>query len=131
MMRVAMGRLGVDFPLADLLTEAPDKAFLSGVVSGRVVDAVTIDGTPGLHLFFTQPPDIDLELWLDDNERALPRRLIVSYRSLPGRPNFIAAFSNWDFAIHPANADFAFQPPPGAIKVSLPSSAVHKKKGGR
>jgi hypothetical protein len=56
MMKEAMGRLGVDFPLADFLTEAPNKAFLTGVSSGRVVDTVTIDGSPYLHLFFFQPP---------------------------------------------------------------------------
>ena len=30
-----MGKLGVDFPLADFLTDAPDKSFLTGVTSGR------------------------------------------------------------------------------------------------
>ena len=40
----AMGRLGVDFPLADFLTDAPNKAFLSGVTAGRVVNTVMIDG---------------------------------------------------------------------------------------
>lgn len=131
MMRVAMGRLGVDFPLADFLTDTPDKAFLSGVVSGGVADTVTIDGTPCLHLFFTQPPDIELELWLENNERSLPRRLVVTYRALPGQPNFIATFADWNFSIHPADADFAFQPPAGATRVTLPQPAAAKKKGGK
>ena len=30
MMKEAVGRLGVDFPLADFLSEAPNKAFLTG-----------------------------------------------------------------------------------------------------
>jgi hypothetical protein len=131
MMREAIGRLGVDFPLADFLTGSPDKAFLSGVVSGTVVNTVTIDGVSCLHLFFTQPPDIELELWLENNEQALPRRLIVTYRSLPGQPNFAATFSNWDFSIHPTDAEFAFQPPPGAVKITLPTPAGTKKKGGK
>ena len=38
MMKEAMGRLGVDFPLADFLTDAPSKAFLSGVTEGEVVN---------------------------------------------------------------------------------------------
>ena len=41
-----MGRFGLDFPLADFLTEAPDKAFLTGVTAGREVDTATIDGVP-------------------------------------------------------------------------------------
>jgi hypothetical protein len=119
MMKVAMGRLGVDFPLADFLTDAPAKAFLTGVTSGRVVNTVTIDGVPCLHMFFTQPPGIDLELWVEKNDQSLPRRLIVTFHALPGQPDFVATFSNWNFAVHPTDADFVFQPPAGAVQVTL------------
>jgi hypothetical protein len=136
MLKEAVGRLGVDFPLADFLGEASNKAFLTGVTAGRVVNTVTIDGAPYNHLFFFQPPGIELELWLSKNEQSLPRRLIVTYRSLPGQPNFIAQFSDWNFNIHPADADFAFQPPPGATQVELKPVAATappaaKKKGSR
>ena len=119
MMKEAMGRLGVDFPLADFLTNAPSKSFVSGVTAGEVVNTVAIDGVPCLHMFFSQPPGIELELWVEKNDQSLPRRLIVTYRSLPGEPNFIATMSKWDFSVHPSDADFAFQPPPGAVQVAL------------
>ena len=119
MLKEAVGRLGVDFPLADFLSEAPNKAFLSGVTSGRVVNTVTIDGAPYDHLLFSQPPGVELELWLAKSAQALPARLIVTYRSLPGEPNFVALFSDWNFDIHPADTDFAFQPPAGATQVEL------------
>ena len=135
MMKEAMGRLGVDFPLADFLTEAPDKAFLTGITSGGVVNTVTIDGSPYLHLFFSQPPGIELELWLAKDNQSLPRRLIVTYRDLPGQPNFIAEFSDWNLDIHPSDADFAFQPPPDAEQVQLKPAAAAappaKSKGGK
>jgi hypothetical protein len=126
MMKEAMGRLGVDFPLADFLTDAPGKSFLSGVTEGSVVNTVTIDGVPCLHMFFLQPPGIELELWLEKNDQSLPRRLVVTYRSLPGQPSFIATFSGWNFSVHPTDADFVFQPPAGAVKVALkpPAGAV-------
>jgi hypothetical protein len=134
MMKEAVGRLGIDFPLADFLSEAPNKAFLTGVTSGRLVDTVTIDGAPYNHLYFSQPPGIELELWLSKNEQSLPRRLIVTYRSVPGEPNFIALFSDWNFDIHPTDADFAFQPPAGAQQVALKPPAapmLPPKKGGK
>jgi hypothetical protein len=135
MLKDAVGRYGIDFPLADFLSEAPNKAFLSGVTSGRVVNTVTIDGAPYDHLFFFQPPGIELELWLSKNEQVLPRRLIVTYRSLPGQPNIIAEFSDWNFNIHPSDAEFVFQPPPGAQQVALkplPQTATTSKaKGGQ
>jgi hypothetical protein len=119
MLKEAVGRLGIDFPLADFLTEDPDKAFLTGVTEGTVVDTVTIDGVPCLHMFFSQPPGIELELWVEKNDQSLPRRLIVTYRTLRGEPNFIAEFSDWNFNIHPSDADFAFQPPADATQVQL------------
>lgn len=123
MMETAMGKLHVDFPLADFLTDAPNKAFLTGVTAGKQVGTVTIDGTPCRHFYFSQP-GIELELWLEQNERALPRRLIVTYTSLPGSPSFIAAFSDWNFSVHPTDADFTFTPPQGATQVDLKAAAA-------
>jgi hypothetical protein len=128
MMYVVMGRFGVDFPLADFLTNAPDKAFLTGVTAGREVNTVTIDGVPCNHLVFFQPPGIELELWLE-KERGLPLRLIVIDNSLPGRPNFVAEMSDWNFTEHPADADFVFTPPAGAKEIPFPVGAGGQRSG--
>jgi hypothetical protein len=119
MLHVVVGRFGVDFPLADFLTDAPDKAFLTGVTAGRQVGTAMIDGVLCRHLVFSQPPNIGLELWIEDNDASLPRRLIVSYRSLPGAPNFVAEFSDWRFAAAPPDAEFRFDPPAGAEQLQL------------
>jgi hypothetical protein len=118
MMYVVMGRFRLDFPLADFLTDAPDKAFLHGITSGRVVNKVTIDGVPCVHLVFSQPPGIELELWLEA-DRGVPRRLIVIDNDAPGKPNFTAELSDWDFTVHPADTDFAFTPPNGAKELDF------------
>ena len=114
MMHVLVGHFSINFPLADFLVAAPDKAFLTGVTAGREVGSATIDGVPCRHLVFSQPPGIELELWLEANDQSLPRRLIVIYRTLPGEPNFVAEFSDWNFTVHPANSEFQFEPPEGS-----------------
>jgi hypothetical protein len=119
MLETLMGKLGVDFPLADLLTNAPDKSFLFGVTSGREVGTATIDGVPCRHLLFSQPPGIELELWVEKNDRSLPRRLIVTYRSLRDQPSFIAEFLDWNFSVQPSDHEFVFNPPEGAAQVNL------------
>jgi hypothetical protein len=131
MMQVVMGRFGLDFPLADFLTDAPDKAFLTGVTSGREVNTVMIDGVPCRHLVFSQPPGIELELWLQKNSPAVPRRLIVIYNSLPGKPNFVAEMSDWNFTVHPSDADFAFAPPEGAKQMVFGAAAGELHTGGQ
>jgi hypothetical protein len=129
MMQVVMGRFGLDFPLADFLTDAPEKAFLTGVTAGQEVNTVMIDGVPCRHLVFLQPPGIELELWLEKNDRAVPRRLIVSYNSLPGKPNFVAEMSDWNFTVHPPDAQFTFRPPEGAQQVELGAVAGELHSG--
>jgi hypothetical protein len=122
-LRLASGKIGVDFPLADLLAEKPGEAVLSDVKTGTVVDTVPIGGIPCRHLFLTQPPGLELELWIEDSERALPRRLIITYRSLPGEPRFIAEMSGWRLGVHPPDAEFTFLVPDSATKMEIGQEA--------
>ena len=131
MLQVAVGHFGVDFPLADFIVDAADKAFLTGITAGHEVDSATIDGVPCRHLVFTQPPGIQLELWLEKTDQALPRRLIVTYRSLPGQPIFIADMSDWNFSIHPADADFVYEPPEGVERLDLAARAAAAAQGAK
>jgi hypothetical protein len=118
-LRMAASRIGMDFPLADLLAEAPGKAFLSGITTGYVVGNVNIRDVPSTHLFFIQPPGIELELWVQSKEPAVPRRLIVTYRSLPGEPRFVAVMSDWKLGLHPSDSAFQFEVPGNATKVDI------------
>ena len=130
MMQVVMGHFGVDFPLADFLTDDPAKAFLTGITAGREANVVTIGGVRCQHLVFLQPPGIQLELWLEDNDQSLPRRLIVTYRSLPGEPNFVAEMSDWNFAVQPPDSEFEFAPQEGAQQLEF-GAALRQSTGGK
>jgi hypothetical protein len=122
-LKEASKRIGVDFPLADFLSPAPNKAILAGVTEAEVVNDVTIDGVLSRHLTLFQPPGLELEIWLTKNEQSLPERLFITYRSIEGQPAFIATFSDWNFSVAPTDADFVFQPPEGAKQVELKSPA--------
>ena len=118
-------RTGTDYPLADLLSDDPAGAVASGITSGGKVGTSTIDGLRCNHFFFEQAADdLELELWLEDNAQAVPRRFAATYRSLPGRPIFITELSGWDFSIQPPDRDFVFEPPAGATQVELKASAT-------
>jgi hypothetical protein len=70
-------RTGTDFPLADLLSDNPAEAVAAGITSGGKVGTSAIDGLQCNHFFFQQAADdLELELWLEDNEQTLPRRLL-------------------------------------------------------
>jgi len=134
MIKEAESKIGFDFPLEDFLSTAPDKSLLSGVNEGKIVNEVTVDGAPANHLTLFQPPGLELELWLAKDAQSLPERLFITYRSIPGQPNFIAAFSDWNFSVTPTDADFTFQPPEGAKQVELKRAAAaapDKAKGAK
>ena len=116
MFRAASERMGVDFPLADLLADQPGQAFLSGVLTGKQVGEVIIDGQKCNHFFFLQPPGIELELWSEADERALPRRIAITYRSIPGEPQFLSQTSDWKLGINPPDDAFVIKIPAGATK---------------
>ena len=126
-----LDKLNVDFPLAGFLENSPDKAFLSGVIAGWQVGTAKIDGVECLHLFFVQRAGVDVELWVENNSETLPRRLIVTHRLLPGQPNFIAEFTDWNTQAHPSDSAFTFEPPAGATKVELGPVPAPGQEGGK
>jgi hypothetical protein len=128
MLKEATKRMGFDFPLADFLSPAPNKAILAGVTDAKVVNDVTIDNVLSRHLTLFQPPGLELEIWLTKNEQSLPERLFITYRSIPGQPTFGATFSDWNFSVAPTDADFVFQPPEGAEQVELKTVAAPRTK---
>jgi hypothetical protein len=119
-----LDKLNIDFPLVDFFSDAPDKSFLSGVTAGWQVGTARVDGVECRHLFFSQRGGIELELWVEKNDAAIPHRLIVTYRLLPGQPYFIAEFANWDATVHASDSEFTFQPPAGAEKIELGQAAA-------
>jgi hypothetical protein len=111
MIKEAESRVGFDFPLKDFLSPTPDKSLLSGVTEGKIVNEVTIGGAPADHMTLFQPPGLELEVWLAKDARSLPERLFITYRSIPGQPTFVAAFSDWNFSVTPTDTDFTSNHP--------------------
>ena len=124
-----LGKLNIDFPLVNFFATAPERSLLSGVVAGWQVGNSTIDGVECRHLMFLKKGDVDMELWVDKSPAATPRRLIVTYRLLPGQPSFIAEFTNWDTRVQPNDAVFAFRAPPKAKQIALQPPAQPGQEG--
>ena len=45
------------------------------------------------------------------------------------KPNFSAEMFDWDFTVHPADADFAFSPPTGAKEVDFGAALSRQLTG--
>ena len=124
-----LGKLKIDFPLVNFFAVSPERSLLRGVVAGWQVGTANIDGIECRHLLFIKRGGTELELWVEKNEAALPHRLIVTYRLLPGQPSFIAEFTNWDNRVRPADSVFAFQAPSKAKQIDLTPAVAPGQQG--
>jgi hypothetical protein len=113
-----MERYGWTIPLSDLLLSNAHEALTGEAQSGRYVGLHRVGEFKCHHLAFTQD-DLDWQIWIDDDEQALPRKLVIDYRSLPGSPQFSAVIVKWDTKPELKADDFKFEPPPGATKIDM------------
>lgn len=126
-----LDKLEIDFPLVNFFAVTTEQSLLNGVVGGWQVGTDKVDGVECRHLFFYKRGGTDLELWIENNAAAVPHRLIVTYRLLPGQPSFTAEFTNWDSRVRAADSVFAFQAPSGAKQVDLTPFNASAQQGRR
>jgi hypothetical protein len=109
-------RYSLTMPLSDLFFSDPCVALLPFVRSGMYVGKHPVRGVPCHHLAFRQE-NVDWQIWIQDGETPLPRKVVITYKELPGDPQFIAFLDNWNLAA--PDARFEFTPPAGAQKTEL------------
>ncbi|CAN7650935.1 DUF2092 domain-containing protein [Rhizobium sp. LjRoot258] len=124
-------KLDLDFPLGVLFGGSPDKVLLGDAGAAWQVGTATVDGIECRHLLFSQKSGIDVELWVENNSAATPRRLIVTYPLLQGRPRFIAEFTSWKTQPPLSDAEFTFEPPVGAKKIDLTPAVASGTEGSK
>lgn len=83
-------------PLADFIHSDPYQALAGKIKTGYYLGKSTIGGISTHHLVFSQD-NIDWQIWIEEGKRPLPRKLVITYKNLPGSPQYIAVFSQWDF----------------------------------
>jgi hypothetical protein len=122
------GRHGLTLPLADLLLTDPYHALTADAHMGRYIGLVEVDGSRCHHLLFTQEL-IDWQIWIDAGREAVPRRFVIDYKSLPGRPEFSAVFRDWNLSAPAPDDLFKAAVPKDARRVEIAQVAGAAAKG--
>ena len=110
-------KLGFVPPMAPLMRQLDGKEVLKSAKSGFYVGEAIVRGSACSHLFFSQENN-DWELWID-NVVPLIRRMVITYKKLPGTPKYSVTFTDWDFNATLPDSVFAFYPPPGATRAEF------------
>lgn len=121
------GKYGLALPLADLLFSDPYKSLIGQVRSGQYVGTGFVLETRCHHLAFRQEA-VDWQIWIQEGDKPLVRKIVITYKDSPGHPQFTALLSNWDLAAQPADSRFKPDLPADVKKVDFgPARPADKK----
>jgi hypothetical protein len=129
MLDYVAGYFGVAMPLADLVFTDVYGAVIDQVRQGRYVGLHTVQGVKCHHLAFRQA-DLDWQIWIADGDKPVPRKLVITYKSAPGQPQYIALLGKWDLSTPLADSVFELEMPEGAKKIDL-KPASERPNGGQ
>jgi hypothetical protein len=118
MLDAASRQYGLTLPLADFLYSNPYEVLTARALAGKYVGQVELDGARCDQVLFTNDT-IDWQMWIDLGPQPVPRKIVIDYKRLAGRPQFSAVLSNWSFAASADAAQFRAELPKGAKRLEI------------
>ena len=104
---------GVALPGADLLLSNSYEVLLAGVMEAKYIGHGVIDGIECEHLAFRNF-DTDWQLWVEVGDRPIPRKLVVTSKTMNSAPQYTLRIKRWETGVKPLPDDFTFTPPADA-----------------
>lgn len=124
MLDFARDKLNVIAPGADLIYNNAFERLTDGVTSAFVVGKAVVGGVPCDQIAFRNP-QVDWQIWIEEGDKPLPRKFIVTSKLMPQSPQFAVMLSKWDPAPQITDETFKFVPPKGSQKIEfLPAAAA-------
>jgi hypothetical protein len=112
-------------PLSDFVRTDPDKGLLADVREARYVGLTKIGDTKCHHLAFREKL-LDYQLWVEDCDKPLPRKVVITYKRQAGEPQYEAVLHHWELGANDPKL-FDVTPPEGAKKVEIATVEPEKK----
>lgn len=118
MLDFAREKLDIVAPAADLLFTDAFEILTEDVVSGFVVGKAVVEGVRCDHLAF-RAPHVDWQIWIEEGDRPLPRKLVITTRDMVNAPQFSVVMTGWNLSPNLTDSTFAFTPPDGVVQVEF------------
>lgn len=104
---------GIALPAADLLLSNSYDVLVSGVMEAKYIGIGIIDGRKCEHLAFRNF-DTDWQLWVEVGETPIPRKMVITSKTMNSAPQYTLRVKSWETGVTPASDAFSFIPPAGA-----------------
>jgi hypothetical protein len=118
MLDFARDKLDIVAPAADLVYKNAAEKLLKEASSGFVVGPSVVAGVKSTHLAF-RGAEVDWQIWIEDGDKPLPRKFILTSTKVTGEPQFTVLMRSWDVAPKLTDQMFTFTQPKGAKKIEF------------
>lgn len=89
-------RYAYSLPFTELLFVNPYKTITENVEAGQYIGSSVVFGVTCNHLALVDK-NVDWQIWIEDGQRKVPRKIAITYKKIPGSPQFIAVLKDWVF----------------------------------
>ena len=107
---------GVSLPGMDFLLSRPYEALIVGVAEAKHNGRGVIDGRRCDHLAF-RSFDTDWQLWVETGKAPIPRKLVITSKTVNSAPQYTFRVKTRKTGIVPAANAFSFVPPAGSTRL--------------
>ena len=118
MLDFARVELDIVAPAGDMIYENAYDILMDEVTDGFVVGKAVIEGVRCDHLAF-RAPHVDWQIWIQEGDQPLPRKLVITTRDLVNAPQFAVTVTHWNMRPTFDAHTFVFTPPADATKVDF------------
>jgi hypothetical protein len=115
-------------PLADFIYANAGDALMENVESALYAGLHRVHGVECHHLAFTQD-DIDWQIWIENSQTPVPRKLVITDKQVEGMPQFAALLLGWNLSADLKEDLFRFSPPRDAERIEFLPLKTAKGKG--
>ena len=109
---------GLVAPAADLVYRNSYDILIEDVQSGGYAGLSTVFGVECHHLAF-RGKETDWQIWIENSETPLPRKLVITSKWLAGAPQFTAFLTDWSVSEQLKESLFTFLAPDKAEEIEF------------
>ena len=102
-------KYGFTIPMSNLFVNDPCAKVTSDIQKSVFIGSNIVNREPAYHILFIGK-DRDWQIWVSRDQQPLPMKVVITYKKLPGTPQYTAVLSKWDFDPQIPADTFTFEP---------------------
>ena len=129
MLDFARDTLDIIAPAGDLVYKNAFEHLTEGLTTAFVVGKAVVDNVRCDHIAFRNP-EVDWQIWIQEGDKPLPRKFIVTSKKMVQSPQFVVVLSKWETTPKLTQATFNFVPPKNHTEIDflpVPPAGAAKK----